>query len=883
MSVNIITPRSAYIDLRDEDVITWEITEGTQVAFEIMYKFKSSEYWRTTGRIESNLARYSASLLFADLKIPFKEIYYKVKVFTMDETIIDSSKGQSSIDYIDYTSETHCIIFKSGYKYNTMNVWHDDEILEYPVFKNVPESVESIKVLEDKNDPNSIMHLPLVDEDSPIAGEVSTRTPNGNKSWAKEDGNFSNHVYSEPEASAHFYGLYQEKYASYRTGSRNDILNYSENYAYGYYTGVNANYAYNYAYGTRYDGYLEYQQSYIDSTRYIDSSYYVSGYNNSVRTGYSYNIQEYSYSNSYNIYYLDQSYQYSYTTQSSNIAYTCSTPIYYYAYYTKNFTYYNGIGYKYHDATAYVPVYRSSYYTYYGVTYVKSYRYTQIEASYNSRTGSILYTYTSTKTGYGKNYYSRTDVLYTSLSGYNSYNYTSNYSYYYLSSYSNSYTQEYAPGAYRYTTAYATVPGYQTYGYKDIYNSYTAYNNVYYTSTKYDTYYYTDNTMYTYEVPANTRYNTYAYKTLYKINQSYNYQYQYAYINSYTTQYTVGYDKSTYDGIGYKSVIDGYYYLSNSRLNTDSVTTYYGYSYYYGTNATGVNGYYYYLSSYYNYSTTGYGNYSYTVPGYISYARGKISGDYASKQYVTHPGSNGYTKTDVTYYNVFAYNKTVVTGTYTVCTHSSTYSYTATGSYTYTYRGTTGNYWYRKSYSGSGTGTYTYPAYGVNAAYTTVTRYATQAVYATASKYYTYTAGAYNASYGYMYYYVGDTNYYAQYIASRTEYTSGSYNYMTSSANYGKGTNYYNYYNTGLGPNYGYGSNTYYKNYYSYYYYNNASYGYESYNKYKYYAYNYQYNNYSYIQYSYIDSYSANYYNYNYNYVISSVNYRTTYNYYKEF
>ena len=122
MSVNIITPRSAYIDLRDEDVITWEITEGTQVAFEIMYKFKSSEYWRTTGRIESNLARYSASLLFADLKVPFKEIYYKVKVFTEDHSSNDSD-GSMAVNKSSLVSDTYSVIFKSKLVFKDFKVF----------------------------------------------------------------------------------------------------------------------------------------------------------------------------------------------------------------------------------------------------------------------------------------------------------------------------------------------------------------------------------------------------------------------------------------------------------------------------------------------------------------------------------------------------------------------------------------------------------------------------------------------------------------------------------------------------------------------------------------------------------------------------------------
>ena len=539
MSITIISPKSNYLmpDVNDgiseNQYITWEQNEGTQTGYEIMYKLKSSGTWNTTGKIDSSQSKHPLMDIYNNLHHPFEEIYYKVKVFTEDHSSNDSD-GSMAVNKSSLVSDTYSVIFKSGMEVSVAKVFDGNEVLEFPVYDTIDsDTVDDINIIIDETTGKTV-HLPIVEPDSPIAGDTKIAMGNGEtKHWAKGYGDFDDHVLTEPDASGEFWGYYSQNYIQYSYGYRYAVDHYDTNYQYGYKPVSEGTYVYEYAYDAKYDRTDSYYYRYVSGTRYNSISYDQYAYTTEKETGYQYSEMYYygvgseAYVTGYNRYtYYVPGYTYSYSTGGSRDAY------YYYSVYVKN------------------PIYKT--------VNVNRADYANIAYRYISYRGG-------TSSGMLVN---------------DSYR----FKYYYWYSYGTGVVEYYATARddrlvrYTYNYAYSGrsyVGGSTAEGTESIYS----YRPEYYAMRYYDvndTYYYYRNTKYSYTVEQQDKYNTYNYDIGYKENVKYYYQYSYAYDIGKIYRYATGYDKTMYN---YTEEINSAYTYYTSVVE-DVYDAYYYYTYY---------------------------------------------------------------------------------------------------------------------------------------------------------------------------------------------------------------------------------------------------------------------------------------------------------------
>ncbi len=445
--VTITQPLSAYVDNNDSSTYTlkWSNSQYTgQYAIEILYKTKASETWLTTGKIETGTDEYDLRNLHTLTGVDLDEIQYRLIVY------YKTSDGIETRDFSD-AAYIYSLIFNPGSN-ESLKIYDGKSTSEYPLFSDINNPSISKLAIKTKN---GVKTLPLVNADSPIAGNAKIVVDGDKaiKSFATNDPNFTYdtsrlttygtaEAYSvEPVYTQNYDGKY------YNTLYENGYTSYYGNKAY---TTYNNNYGY-----TRYDNNVGYRLYYAP-----DTYYYKTGNCTYYKTG-NYSYLSYKYQSTYYYYgvhsYGSTGYYYSYAARRP-VGYGSTN--YYYGngsskYDVNVYAYGNGtITYKYNYT------YAESYYS--GVVYaVKSYYMTHYGPQ------PIMYSYRA----YAYKYLPATGYtptpFYVDTYGSGTY-YLSKYNQYYYSTY----------GYYKYNT-------YGTYYYRTD----SAYTKTYYTVTPYSYYY----------------------------------------------------------------------------------------------------------------------------------------------------------------------------------------------------------------------------------------------------------------------------------------------------------------------------------------------------------------------------------------------------------
>lgn len=446
--VTITQPLSAYVDNNDSSTYTlkWSNSQYTgQYAIEILYKTKTSETWLTTGKIETQADEYDLRNLHTLTGVDLDEIQYRLIVY------YKTSDGIETRDFSD-AAYIYSLIFNPGSS-ESLRIYDGRSTSEYPLFSDINNPSISKMTIKTKN---GIKALPLVNADSPIAGNAKIVVgENGDKaikSFATNEPNFTYdtsrlttygtaEAYSvEPVYAQNYDGKY------YNTLYENGYTSYYGNKAY-------TTYSNNYGY-TRYDNNVGYRLYHAPDTYYYKTGHYIY-----YKTG-NYSHVAYKYSSSY--YYLGV---HSYKTTGYYYSYEARKPVGY-----PKTDYYYGNGSENYLITVYTygpGVVTYKYDRYYTVSYrgPKTYAYTYYFTAYGPRSDkyaywSYLYKYEST-TAYAPT------LFYADTYGSGTY-YLNKYSQYYYSTY----------GYYKYNT-------YSTYYYRTD----SAYNKTYYTVTPYSYYY----------------------------------------------------------------------------------------------------------------------------------------------------------------------------------------------------------------------------------------------------------------------------------------------------------------------------------------------------------------------------------------------------------
>lgn len=479
--VTITQPLSTYVDNNDSSTytLTWTNDNYTgQYAFEILYKIKSSDSWLTTGKIESTLASYDLRNLHDLLGIDLDEIQYRLVVY------YKTTDGVETRDFSD-AAYIYSLIFNSGSN-ESLKTYDGKTTSEYPLFSEINNN--NIRHMNIQT-ANGTKRLPLVDNDSPIAGNVKIVVADGDSKITKSFANKSP-VFTYDTSKLTTYGTVQS-YSSepiYSTGSYNSeaYSNYSSkrydgryyNTAYGsYYTSYYGNKYYT-AYNNNY-GYTKYTNNVGTNSYYGNEGYYTTP--SSTYSYYTYSI--YSYASHWAEYRYYGVYQYGYlkgyyVTPNGPVPYGgvgTTTPGNIYRYYQVYQYGYYVTQYNYH---AYDKTYRDwmIYYWYtmtqYGPHSVKDDKYYYRYYEYTRSAPRIFY---GTKYAYTKYYYTTYSKYYYTTYGY--YKYTTYGTYYYRTD-SQYYYSYYTTTSYNYYTVYAhryytTYYYYYQSGYDDRSYSYT--------------------------------------------------------------------------------------------------------------------------------------------------------------------------------------------------------------------------------------------------------------------------------------------------------------------------------------------------------------------------------------------------------------------------
>ena len=431
-----------------EYALTWELDEEGQTAYELQYKLKKDQYWSTCGKVyDGSAVMCTFEKIYEYCPVEFYEIMYRLVIY-LEGPNIDHISGNEGIIHSTMTSEAYWLMFMEDPEL-TMKLYPGGDAgnYEYPLFDSItPESkelaeVDSIHVNVGSDTLPDKKVLPLVQLDSPIAGEMRVSTPTGIK-------------------------VAMSKVAQFRP-TKQYQYGYVDQYVFDYET------VYRYRYGPVYD-YIpiyKYQTVYQHDPVYLYEPHYETLY-------------DYKQYYALDIYYYEYSYYYpNYKTHSYTATWTEYFPVSYtdYGSYQRSYSYTAVSGYYYY----YVPVKQNRGYHYNVNTYGSGvYYYTsggkKKQGTYSYVTGS----YTQNVTIYYYTYESRRGTNYANRTGYvtDTYAYTvsytgsrqasSTYTYYSIESYT------FVPSAY--TSDYYTIYSYDYSG--SMYVLYTYYNLDYYYS-----------------------------------------------------------------------------------------------------------------------------------------------------------------------------------------------------------------------------------------------------------------------------------------------------------------------------------------------------------------------------------------------------------------
>ena len=455
MALRLTFPQSAAIDPNTiaGSQIRWETDEQGQVAYELQYKLKKDKYWSTCGKVYDKEADYcSFEPIFNICPVEFYEIMYRIVIY-LEGPNIDQYTGKEGMIHSTLTSDAYWLIFMSEAALE-LKVSPDGEgWYTYPLVDSITEEshelaeVESVKVNVGTDSAPQTKILPLVQLDSPIAGELKVSTPTGIKVAMTAAPHFR-------DTREYAYGYVDQYVKDYQT-----IYKYTYGPAYDYLAIYKYETVYQhdpvYLYEPHYETLYDYKQYYAIDIYYYEYSYYYPNYNTHSYTTYwtdYYPVYytaygSYTYSYSYKVYYT---YTYSSAVQAS---YAQSFPVTY-AY---NFFY-----------TEYVPAQ-------YKPRYRAGYSVGKVTTKYGSTTGyrTVYYYYYQNKTGTGSRNASGTSPgTYAYTASYTaSEQKSSTYTYYSIASYT------FVPSAYRpdYYTVYSYDPSYES-----MYVRYTYYNLDYY-------------------------------------------------------------------------------------------------------------------------------------------------------------------------------------------------------------------------------------------------------------------------------------------------------------------------------------------------------------------------------------------------------------------
>lgn len=430
-----------------EYALTWELDEQGQVAYELQYKLKKDRTWSTCGKVyDGEAVMCTFEKIYEYCPVEFYEILYRLVIY-LEGPNIDQYTGHEGIIHSTITSEAYWLMFMEDSDITLKAYPGGDGYYEYPIYDSItPESktlaeVDAVHINVGTDDLPNKKVLPLVQLDSPVAGEMKVATPTGIKVAMSKVAQFR-------PTKQYQYGYVDQYVFNYETVYRyryGPVYDYIPIYKYETVYQHDPVYLYDAHYQTLYD----YKQYYAIDIYYYEYSYYYPNY------------QTHSYTSTWTEYF-PVSYT-DYGTYTRSYTYTAVTG--YYKYYVPKQEN-RGYHYKANDyATGYYR-YKSGYRWVYG-------SYTYVSGSHTENVTVYYYTYEErtgtnygTKTGYTNDTYAYT-VTYT-----DSRQASSTYTYYSIASYT------FVPSAY--APDYYTV---YSYDYSDaMYVLYTYYNLDYYYS-----------------------------------------------------------------------------------------------------------------------------------------------------------------------------------------------------------------------------------------------------------------------------------------------------------------------------------------------------------------------------------------------------------------
>lgn len=494
--VTITAPKSVYVDNNDSSTYTlkWTNAYTGQYAFEVLYRLKTSSSWLTTGKVTSTSSSYDLRNLHSLTGVDIDEVQYRLVVYYKTTAGIET-KDFSDAAYI------YSLVFNSGTS-GYLNAWDGSQKVQMPLMDTINnDNIEKLNI----NVSGNIKKIPLVADNTPLAGSAKIKTANGVKHLAVKDPTFT---YDTSKMTT--YGNVYGSYAVPQYGYKYYTYSYVGGTGYQVVTNAYNTYAYKYYY-TRYY-----------TTTYAIRTYGYNTYANTQGSGNKYD-RTYRYISATSYAYYVPTYLTTYITGHRGTkvtgplytrGYGYGGTVYYYAGSAGLRSYgYSVSGYYYVPSGYYCITYNNAQYSYY-YSPTSYYRTLYYYRNYTTTIGYRVYANYNSITAYGPRLYYYWYYYSDALSSYRSA--------YYVTPVSTSYRIDtYAYSYYRYTYYYYynKVSGYvqPTYSISyRLYNKPVSYS--YYAST----------------VPATYRtYNTYAYRYL-----NYAYLGSYSYI-TYTYKYTV--------------------------------------------------------------------------------------------------------------------------------------------------------------------------------------------------------------------------------------------------------------------------------------------------------------------------------------------------------
>ena len=232
MGLRIVFPQNVLVppDQASTFNIQWEIDESGQTAYEIQYKLKKDREWRTCGKVYDAYARETTfATIYEACPVEFYEIMYRVVVYLEGPNVIVDQHGETKegISHSIITSASYWLIFQSFIENCLLKVYSPEYPypMSFPLFDSItPESkelaeVDSVHINVGSADFPKKKILPLVQLDSPVAGELKVQTPTGTKVAMSQTANFRpTKLYSYGYVDQYvfdYYANYIDKYDKY--------------------------------------------------------------------------------------------------------------------------------------------------------------------------------------------------------------------------------------------------------------------------------------------------------------------------------------------------------------------------------------------------------------------------------------------------------------------------------------------------------------------------------------------------------------------------------------------------------------------------------------------------------------------------------------------